>query len=105
LLRDDGARCSAQEVRHLAGLRGFRARPSGEIIETPIKSNFGEARAINPRMRASWRIRCAEPRAPESDMIRIGFISLDDFSRSSMALNISLATLSVASDQMAMTLL
>src|SRR4030081_72623 len=33
---------SAQQIRQLAGMRGLMARPSGEIIETPIQSNFRE---------------------------------------------------------------
>src|SRR6266576_3601551 len=35
-------RGSAQQIRQLAGMRGLMARPSGEIIETPIKANFRE---------------------------------------------------------------
>ena len=33
---------SAQQIRQLAGMRGLMARPSGEIIETPIQANFRE---------------------------------------------------------------
>jgi DNA-directed RNA polymerase subunit beta' len=41
-MSDSGARGSAQQIRQLAGMRGLMARPSGEIIETPIQSNFRE---------------------------------------------------------------
>src|SRR5437764_4283022 len=37
-----GARGSVQQVRQLAGMRGLMAKPSGVIIETPIKANFRE---------------------------------------------------------------
>jgi len=37
-----GARGSAQQIRQLAGMRGLMAKPSGEIIETPITANFKE---------------------------------------------------------------
>ena len=37
-----GARGSRQQIRQLAGMRGLMARPSGEIIELPIRSNFKE---------------------------------------------------------------
>ncbi len=42
IMSDSGARGSAQQIRQLAGMRGLMARPSGEIIETPIQSNFRE---------------------------------------------------------------
>src|SRR5204862_6222441 len=38
IMSDSGARGSAQQIRQLAGMRGLMARPSGEIIETPIQS-------------------------------------------------------------------
>ena len=41
-MSDSGARGSAQQIRQLAGMRGLMARPSGEIIETPIQANFRE---------------------------------------------------------------
>jgi DNA-directed RNA polymerase subunit beta' len=41
-MSDSGARGSAQQIRQLAGMRGLMAKPSGEIIETPIKANFRE---------------------------------------------------------------
>ena len=37
---DSGARGSVTQIRQLAGMRGLMAKPSGEIIETPIKSSF-----------------------------------------------------------------
>jgi DNA-directed RNA polymerase subunit beta' len=42
MMADSGARGSAQQIRQLAGIRGLMAKPSGEIIETPIESNFRE---------------------------------------------------------------
>jgi DNA-directed RNA polymerase subunit beta' len=37
-----GARGTVQQIRQLAGMRGLMAKPSGKIIETPIKANFRE---------------------------------------------------------------
>ena len=42
MMAHSGARGSAQQIRQLAGMRGLMAKPSGEIIETPITSNFRE---------------------------------------------------------------
>jgi len=42
MMTGSGARGSAQQVRQLAGMRGLMAKPSGKIIETPIKANFRE---------------------------------------------------------------
>lgn len=42
MMADSGARGSAQQIRQLAGMRGLMAKPSGEIIETPILANFRE---------------------------------------------------------------
>ncbi len=42
VMADSGARGSAQQIRQLAGMRGLMAKPSGEIIETPIRANFRE---------------------------------------------------------------
>jgi DNA-directed RNA polymerase subunit beta' len=42
LMADSGARGSKQQIRQLAGMRGLMAKPSGEIIETPIRANFRE---------------------------------------------------------------
>jgi DNA-directed RNA polymerase subunit beta' len=42
IMSDSGARGTAQQIRQLAGMRGLMAKPSGEIIETPIRSNFRE---------------------------------------------------------------
>ncbi len=42
VMSDSGARGTAQQIRQLAGMRGLMAKPSGEIIETPIRSNFRE---------------------------------------------------------------
>ena len=61
--------------------------------------------AMRPRMPASWRICCFEPRAPESAMMYTGLKVLPSRSSASISLNIAFAICSVASDQMAMTLL
>jgi DNA-directed RNA polymerase subunit beta' len=42
MMADSGARGSAAQIRQLAGTRGLMAKPSGDIIETPIISNFKE---------------------------------------------------------------
>jgi len=42
MMADSGARGSAAQIRQLAGMRGLMAKPSGDIIETPITSNFKE---------------------------------------------------------------
>jgi len=42
IMADSGARGSKQQIRQLSGMRGLMARPSGEIIETPITANFRE---------------------------------------------------------------
>ncbi|MDD4889089.1 MAG: DNA-directed RNA polymerase subunit beta' [Phycisphaerae bacterium] len=46
LMSDSGARGSADQIRQLAGMRGLMAKPSGEIIETPIKANFREGLTV-----------------------------------------------------------
>jgi DNA-directed RNA polymerase subunit beta' len=42
LMSDSGARGNVSQLQQLAGMRGLMAKPSGEIIETPIRSNFRE---------------------------------------------------------------
>jgi DNA-directed RNA polymerase subunit beta' len=46
IMADSGARGSDQQIRQLAGLRGLMAKPSGEIIETPITANFREGLTV-----------------------------------------------------------
>ena len=46
VMADSGARGSKDQIRQLAGLRGLMAKPSGEIIETPIKANFREGLTV-----------------------------------------------------------
>ncbi len=46
MMIDSGARGSQTQVRQLAGMRGLMAKPSGEIIETPITSNFREGLTV-----------------------------------------------------------
>ncbi|MBI4844680.1 MAG: DNA-directed RNA polymerase subunit beta' [Nitrospirae bacterium] len=45
MMAHSGARGSAAQIRQLAGMRGLMAKPSGEIIETPITANFREGLA------------------------------------------------------------
>ncbi len=42
IMERSGARGTIEQIRQLAGMRGLMAKPSGQIIETPIKSNFRE---------------------------------------------------------------
>jgi DNA-directed RNA polymerase subunit beta' len=42
LMAHSGARGGVEQIRQLAGMRGLMAKPSGKIIETPIKANFRE---------------------------------------------------------------
>jgi len=46
LMADSGARGGIEQIRQLAGMRGLMAKPTGEIIETPIKSNFREGLTV-----------------------------------------------------------
>ncbi len=46
MMADSGARGSGQQIRQLAGMRGLMAKPSGEIIETPITANFREGLTV-----------------------------------------------------------
>lgn len=46
MMADSGARGSQQQIRQLAGMRGLMAKPSGEIIESPITANFREGLTV-----------------------------------------------------------
>ena len=46
MMAHSGARGSAAQIKQLAGMRGLMAKPSGEIIETPIISNFKEGLTV-----------------------------------------------------------
>jgi DNA-directed RNA polymerase subunit beta' len=46
LMADSGARGGVEQIRQLAGMRGLMAKPSGQIIETPIKANFREGLTV-----------------------------------------------------------
>jgi DNA-directed RNA polymerase subunit beta' len=46
MMAQSGARGSAAQIKQLAGMRGLMAKPSGEIIETPIISNFKEGLTV-----------------------------------------------------------
>ena len=46
MMAESGARGSKDQMRQLAGMRGLMAKPSGEIIETPITANFREGLSV-----------------------------------------------------------
>ena len=46
LMSDSGARGNISQMQQLAGMRGLMSKPSGEIIETPIKANFREGLSV-----------------------------------------------------------
>ena len=46
LMAQSGARGGVEQIRQLAGMRGLMAKPSGKIIETPIKANFREGLTV-----------------------------------------------------------
>ncbi len=46
LMSDSGARGNISQMQQLAGMRGLMSKPSGEIIETPIKANFREGLTV-----------------------------------------------------------
>jgi DNA-directed RNA polymerase subunit beta' len=46
LMAISGARGGVEQMRQLAGMRGLMAKPSGQIIETPIKANFREGLSV-----------------------------------------------------------
>ena len=47
IMADSGARSSTAQIRQLSGMRGLMAKPSGEIIETPITANFREGLTVS----------------------------------------------------------
>src|SRR5207244_4088713 len=46
VMADSGARGSKQQIRQLAGMRGLMAKPSGDVIESPITANFREGLSV-----------------------------------------------------------
>lgn len=46
MMLDSGAKGTKEQVKQLVGMRGLMSRPSGEIMETPIKSNFKEGLSV-----------------------------------------------------------
>jgi len=46
MMAHSGARGSVQQIKQLAGMRGLMVRPSGEILENPIKANFKEGLSV-----------------------------------------------------------
>jgi DNA-directed RNA polymerase subunit beta' len=47
MMADSGARGSIAQIKQLSGMRGLMAKPSGEIIETPITTNFREGLTVS----------------------------------------------------------
>src|SRR3546814_9399423 len=63
MMAHSGARGSQAQIKQLAGMRGLMAKPSGEIIETPIISNFKErseehTSELQSLMRISYAVFC-----------------------------------------------
>src|SRR3546814_7871834 len=63
MMAHSGARGSPAQMKQLAGMRGLMAKPSGEIIETPIISNFKErseehTSELQSLMRISYAVFC-----------------------------------------------
>lgn len=46
MMLESGARGSKDQIKQLVGMRGLMARPSGEIMETPVKSNFKDGLSV-----------------------------------------------------------
>ncbi len=46
MMLDSGARSSNDQIKQLVGMRGLMAKPNGEIIETPVKSNFRDGLSV-----------------------------------------------------------
>lgn len=46
MMLDSGARGSREQIKQLVGMRGAMAKPSGEIIETPVRSNFKDGLSV-----------------------------------------------------------
>src|SRR3546814_11554130 len=65
MMADSGARGSAAQIKQLAGMRGLMAKPSGEIIETPIISNFKEGLTVLESLNSTHEIGKASCRERE----------------------------------------
>ena len=46
MMLDSGARGSKDQIKQLVGMRGLMSRPTGEIMETPVKSNFKDGLSV-----------------------------------------------------------
>ena len=46
MILESGARGSKEQVRQLAGMRGLMAKPTGEVMETPVKNNFKDGLTV-----------------------------------------------------------
>ena len=46
MMLESGARGSKDQIKQLVGMRGLMAKPSGEIMETPVKTNFKEGLSV-----------------------------------------------------------
>ena len=75
VMADSGARGSKQQIRQLSGMRGLMAKPSGEIIESPITANFREGShgagilRLDPRRpQGIWPTRRSRRRIPATSL-------------------------------------
>jgi len=64
LMAHSGARGGVEQIRQLAGMRGLMAKPSGKIIETPIKANFREGLSVLEYFSSTHGARKAWPIRP-----------------------------------------
>ena len=46
MMLESGARGSKDQIKQLVGMRGLMAKPTGEIMETPVKTNFKEGLSV-----------------------------------------------------------
>ena len=46
MMLESGARGSKDQIRQLAGMRGLMAKPTGEVMETPVKNNFKDGLSV-----------------------------------------------------------
>ena len=71
LMADSGARGGIEQIRQLAGMRGLMAKPSGEIIETPIKANFREGLSVLEYFSSTHGARRVWPTRPSRRPTRV----------------------------------
>ena len=46
MILESGARGSKEQIRQLSGMRGLMAKPTGEVMETPVKNNFKDGLSV-----------------------------------------------------------